>query len=249
MKINRKVLLTLSTLLPGTVLAGTMGTVAPAPEWMKVLAVSIGPAWTSNGISQTISYEPDLQYAYLARKVTSALLSGEAFAGLQHELAPWGLIQFGIAGAATTYARLDGDALVDADPDFNLFTYGYKVRHSRVAAKAKLISTAPWFVQPYLSGSVGVGFNRSSNFTTTPKISQAVSPSPFRPNTVSSFAYTAGIGVQRSFNENWQFGVGYEFASWGCSALSPTAGQTLNTALRLGHLYTNQLQFTLSTAF
>ncbi|MGL6035737.1 MAG: porin family protein, partial [Legionella sp.] len=52
-------------------------------------------------------------------------------------------------------------------------------------------------------------------------------------------AYTVGAGLQKSLNDNWQVGVGYEFADWGKSQLASAPEQTLNSGLGLNHLYTN----------
>jgi hypothetical protein len=39
-------------------------------------------------------------------------------------------------------------------------------------------------------------------------------------------------------NANWQIGIAYEFADWGKSELGRAAGQTLNSGLKIEHLYT-----------
>ena len=101
-------------------------------------------------------------------------------------------------------------------------------------------------VQPYVSGSLGVGFNRAHDFTITPKIFEEVPAPNFTDNRTTAFTYTLGIGVQKALTTNWQAGIGYEFANWGKSQLGRAPGQTLNSGLHLSHLYTNQLQFSLS---
>ncbi|MCX7090622.1 MAG: outer membrane beta-barrel protein [Legionellales bacterium] len=154
--------------------------------------------------------------------------------------------QFGLALAASSNANLNGDIWQDADPDFNNFSYKYQVSHTHVAVKGKLLVDVGQVVKPYVSGSLGVGFNRAHNFTITPKLFQQIAPLAFQSNTTTSFTYTLGAGIQKSLNEHWQAGLGYEFADWGNSQLARATGQSLNSGLSLSNLYTNSLQFSVS---
>lgn len=61
----------------------------------------------------------------------------------------------------------------------------------------------------------------------------------FSSHTHTTFTYTLGVGVQKVLNQNWQVGVGYEFADWEKNQLSRAEGQTLNSGLTQNHLYTN----------
>jgi opacity protein-like surface antigen len=101
-------------------------------------------------------------------------------------------------------------------------------------------------VLPWISGSIGVGFNRSNDFYNHPIISEAVPQSNFTDHTQTSFTYTVGAGIQKILNPNWQAGVGYEFADWGQSHLNRAAGQTQGHGLSLSHLYTNGLMFNIT---
>ena len=101
-------------------------------------------------------------------------------------------------------------------------------------------------VSPYISGSLGVGFNQAHDFTITPIIVQEVPPAPFKANTEVAFTYTLGAGFQRALSQHWQAGIGYEFADWGYSALGRTSQQNINNGPELNHLYTQQLQFSIT---
>ncbi len=61
----------------------------------------------------------------------------------------------------------------------------------------------------------------------------------FDSHTTTSFTYTLGVGVQRNVTPHLQAGIGYEFADWGSSKLSPATGQTTSGVLSLSHFYTN----------
>lgn len=225
-------------------LAGTMGEAQEA--YSKVVTFSAGPAWTTNGKTQIIELEPDLVKAFVANDKNTTLASSEIFLGLQRNFNPGFAYQVGIAFAASSSAKLSGSVWDEADPDFDNFYYKYKVNHTHVAVKGKLIADTNFVVQPYISGSLGAGFNRSYDFLLTQKIvEQSLFPA-FNSHTETSFTYTAGAGVQKAIDSHWTFGAGYEFADWGKSNLARTDSQPVGSGLKLSHLYTHQLQFSLS---
>ena len=211
-----------------------------------VLSLSLGPVWESAGNTQTFYLTPDIEKTYAANHASHALVDGELFLGIQKKLRDKLQGQIGLAVATTGNAVLSGAIWDDADPLFNNYTYQYQVRHTHLAIKGKLLAERGYVLTPWLSGSVGVGFNEAYSFNNTPSISQAAAISNFSPNTQTSFTYTVGAGVQRALNQHWQVGVGYEFADWGKSQLNSAVGQTLNSGLGLNHLYTNGFLFNLS---
>jgi opacity protein-like surface antigen len=244
MKPKKVVIGVLSTVLSGAAIAGTMG-VAPN-SWLRVVTLSAGAAWTTNGDTQTFFLQPETEKTYSADKKTSTLFIGELFYGwqraLNHTLS--GQIGFEVAGASN--ASLSGQIWDDALPEFNNFTYGYKVNHAHVAVKGKLLADMGAIVIPYFSGSVGVGFNHAYSFSNTPIIFEALPDPNFAAKTVTAFSYTAGIGAQRALSQNWQVGIGYEFADWGRSELGFAQGQTLGNGLKLAHIYTNGVLLNIS---
>jgi opacity protein-like surface antigen len=112
-----------------------------------------------------------------------------------------------------------------------------------VAVKGKLLADMGYMAIPYVSGSVGVGFNRAHNFNNIPVIFEALPNPNFASNTETAFSYTVGAGLQKALTPNWQVGAGYEFADWGKSQLGLAPGQTLGNGLAQDHVYTNALMF------
>ena len=211
-----------------------------------VVTLSAGPIWANAGNTQSIYLQPSIQKTYAADSNTTLLADGEVFLGFQRALNTRLNAQLGLAVATTGNANLTGDIWDDALPQFNNFNYAYTVQHTHVALKAKLLRDVGRAFTPYISGSLGVGFNQARNFTSTPTLFEA-SPTPnFQSNTTTAFTYTLGIGVQRAIDQHWQAGVGYEFANWGNSRLARMPEQTMGQGLSLNHLYTNGLQFSLS---
>ncbi|MCX7114881.1 MAG: outer membrane beta-barrel protein [Gammaproteobacteria bacterium] len=213
-----------------------------------VIALSGAPAWSDAGLNQTITSDPEIDTAYIAQHQTRLLGTAELFLGLQQKINPRLSAQYGLALAGSGTAKLSGDVWQDADPNFDNFTYTYNESQFRVALKGKLMAN-DWVahqpVEPYVSGSVGVGFNRAFGYSAWPKIFEAVPPPGFTDSTTTAFTYTVGAGIQKTLGTHWQAGLGYEFADWGASHLGAAPDQTLNGGLSLNHLYVNALQFTL----
>jgi opacity protein-like surface antigen len=226
--------------------AGTMGPVSKPNKLNWVGTFSIGPTWTKPGSQETLQLTPQIEKTYTAYQPQSTLADGELFLGIKKDL-PYDLFaHIGIAGALTSQAGLSGQIWDDADPQFNNYVYGYHIQHGHLALKAKVFKDLEYRVLPWVSGSVGVGFNRSNGFYNTPLISEAVIQNNFGNHTQTSFTYTVGAGIQKILNLNWQVGVGYEFADWGQSHLNAANGQTNGTGLSLNHLYTNGLMFNMT---
>jgi len=211
-----------------------------------VASLSLGPVWENAGDTQSFYLAPNIEKTYAANHSSHALVDGEIFLGIQRPLREKLEGQIGIAVAVTSNASLSGNIWDDTDPLFNNYTYNYQVRHTHLALKGKLLADSGYIVTPWVSGSLGVGFNQVHDFSNTPTISQAVVMPNFTSNTTTAFTYTLGVGVERNLNQHWQAGLGYEFADWGNSQLGRASGQALNTGLSLSHLYTNGFLFNLT---
>ena len=215
-------------------------------QWTPVFMLSGGPAWGSPGDSQTLALQSDIEKRYVANKTNQAIGTGEVFFGVQRAIKANLNGQLGLAVSATSNFGLNGDIWEDGNSAFNNYFYQYQVNHVGVMAKGKLIGEISPLIQPYLSAGVGVGFNRSHDFTITPRIFEEVPAPDFQSNTATAFTYTVGVGLQRTLTKHLQVGIGYEFADWGQSSLSRTAGQTAGSGLSLNHLYTNELLFSIT---
>lgn len=230
------------------VFAGSMAAVQPANQLPIVVSFSIGPVWTNPGQQQNNFYDIITERTYTANRPTNVLADGEIFLGLKANLPYQFFTHFGVEGALTSQAGLSGYIWdVPNDPAFNNFIYGYHLQHSHVALKAKLFKDLSYSIVPWISASVGIGFNRSHGYDYTPILADTPKEQgPFSDHTQSSFTYTAGAGIQKLLTDHWQVGVGYEFADWGKSHLGDAPGQSVNTGLSLNHLYTNGCLFNIT---
>jgi opacity protein-like surface antigen len=223
-----------------------MGPVIAPSDWRWVGSISAGPIWEDAGRTQTFFLTPEIEKTYTANNQMTVFGAGELFAGVQKMISPTWQVQLGLALMATGDATVGGEIWDDADPAFNNHTYRYKVQHTHAALKGKALMDAGYWMMPYISGSVGVGFNRAQGFTNTPIIFEAIPNNNFSSNTKTTFSYTVGAGLQRALNDQWQVGVGYEFADWGNSGLGRAAEQTLNSGLSLNNFYTHGLMINIT---
>lgn len=234
------------SVLGSVVFAGSMGPAVYYKDWKWVSSIAAGPVWARVGDNQTFFLNPEIEKTYLARKSTSVLASGELFVGIQKPLPFQWQWQLGLAVATTSNAKPQGIIWDDTYPQFDNHRYFYKVANTHIAIKGKLLLDKGHWVIPWVSASLGVGFNRAYDFTNTPLIFEALPNPNFTDHTKTAFTYTLGAGVQKPISEHWQMGVGYDLAAWGVSGLNRAAGQSLNTGLTLNNLYTNGVLFNLT---
>jgi opacity protein-like surface antigen len=232
--------LTFFLLSSSTAFAGAMGPAQSEQRTFKYFAtLAAGPAWESAGETQTFFLAPSIEKTYTSNHSTHALGEGEVFLGIQHPVRNSWTGQIGLSVVATSNTRISGNIWDDASPEFNNFTYHYQVQHTHVALKGKLLAENGYIVTPWVSGSVGVGFNNAYRYNNTPIIFEAVQNPNFSSHTQTTFSYTVGAGVERAVSTHWRAGIGYEFESWGKSQLNRAPSQTLGNGLKLSNLYTN----------
>jgi opacity protein-like surface antigen len=232
-----------SSLFTSGVWAGTVAPVAQQPSWSWVGAVSMGPVWPGHGDTQTFYLTPEIEKTYAFDESTHAVFDGEVFFGAQKSLTSSLQGQFGLSVGTTSSAHVSGDIWDDADPQFNNSTFDYKIQHTFVSAKGKLLVNRDHWLIPWVSGSLGLAFNDAHSFDNTPTTPDGLATPNFGSNTETAFTYTVGIGLQAALNAHWQLGLGYEFSDWGKNSLGRASGQTLNSGPSLNHLYSNGVLF------
>lgn len=215
-------------------------------EQLPVITLTGGVDWYSHGRMQTFFLQPDVEKTYTSNDASTPLGSLDLFLGLQKYIGAEWYGQYGLTFAGATNATLTGHIWEDASPNFDNYTYQYKMNHAYIGAKGKVLREIKYHFQPYISGSVGVGFNHAYNFSVTPIIYQEVPQSNFAAHTTAALSYTLGLGIQRPINDSWSVGLGYEFNNWGKSRLNRAPEQTLNSGLSLSHFYLNTFLLSLS---
>ncbi len=226
--------------------AGTMGVVVPEKTCTWVGTISAGPVWAKGDKTQTFYLAPETEKTYLSSESKTALVEGEFFFGMQKILSRQWQGQLGLGLTATGDAKFKGYIWDDADSEFDNYRYDYKVRHRAITLKGKLLLDKNNQLLPWISGSLGAGFNRTDKFMNAPLIFEAIRNNNFVHHVTNTFTYTLGFGLQQILNPHWQMGAGYEFADWGKSQMGRAAGQTLNTGLKIKNIYTNGFLFNLT---
>lgn len=229
-------------------IAGELGkSYEPNLDWGSIITLSGGPAWTNPGKDHYLyPNPPPMNNHFIPKKEWTTLGSGELFFGLQRFICPDVIGQFGIGVAAASDARLSG--FINVNDVIDVIHYRYQVSHVRAEFKGKLIAAGYRLAQPYLSASAGVGFNHAHDYIPVSSDTILYPPSYFDSRSTVAFSYTLGAGLQRNLNQNWQVGVGYEFADWGKNYLGGDdylLGQGPGSA----HLYTHELVFSVSYLF
>lgn len=224
-------------LISDVIQAGTIGDANRDLTWFGT--INIGSIWERSGQTQTFYLTPEVEKSYIAQNYTHDLVAGEIFLGLQKDLPQSLQAQLGIAFAITDSAPLSGHIWDDANSEFNNYDYSYFVQHTHIAFKGKLLADRGYWFLPWVSVSLGLGFNDAHNFKNKPLIFEAVADSNFSSHITTAFTYTLGVGIQREVYKHLQVGIGYEFSDWGKSQLGRALGQTMNNGLSLENFYTN----------
>lgn len=246
MKINSFLFVSFASFLTGCALAGTINTLISPSQWKRVITISGGAIWESGGKTHNFYLTPDIEKAYAPSNSNEALATGELFLGLQKVISRQLQGQLGLAVATSSHANQRGTIWDDADPQFANYSYQYKVNHTYLGLKGKLLLDTGYGFIPWLGASIGLGFNDTHGFTNLPLFFEALPTNNFTNNTNTSFSYTVDAGIQKTINQHWQVGASYEFSDWGKNQLGKAAGQILNSGLASNHLYTNGLLFNLT---
>lgn len=218
-------------------------------NWSPIITLSGGAAWATAGLNQYLYTYTYPVYSYLSYyPQSSSMATGEILFGLQTQVYPTIIGELGLGVAGATDGSVEGYEQIVNTTDS--YPYQYQVNHARVELKGRIISNYYDLVQPYVSGSLGVGFNHAHDFRALFTSPTVVPPQWYANYTAVAFAYTVGAGLQTNINKNWQIGVGYQFADLGKSFLNYYSnGQVTAKGPKLAHFYTNEVVANLSYLF
>lgn len=211
-----------------------------------VIGLSAGPVWGGGGRTQVLTIEPEIVKTYRANSTQNDLFSGELFVGKHRQMGSRLEVQYGLAAVVTSSAGFSGAIWDDESETFDNYTYQYHAQHAHLAVKVKCLANFGYDYRPYISGSVGAGFNRSYDYSSTSTLAEAVPMPAFRSDTQTAFTYNVGLGVAKTWKENFQFAVGYEFSDWGQGHLSRGVGQVTGSGVSFNHYLTSGIMFNVS---
>jgi opacity protein-like surface antigen len=250
-----------------TTMAGTTGHTHPTfnyqnyiPDWFSnikfnnfapirdsyVITLSAGQGYETTQNRQAITLTPSVEKTYNSNPSQQDFANAEIFLGVQENLTMRLKGQLGLSIQGSGNTRITGNIWDDSNPQFNNYEYSYMVQHMDVSLKAKLLADVHMVFIPWLSASMGIGFNSAHAFYSVPTDLTALPTPNFSANSTVAFSYTLGFGLQYPITPHWQIGGGYEFADWGKSELGTTSGQTGGTGPVLNHLYSSSILVNLS---
>ncbi len=218
-------------------------------KFSYVASLSLNQAWSRVGEQQRFYLRQNIEQTFTANRSNSSFAEGEIFLGIQQDISSWVQAQLGLAYQATGNVNLEGNIWDDADPAYNNYSYAYQVSHQHAAVKLKLLIDMKSVIRPYVSGSLGIGYNTSHSYHNTATIPEAIANPNFANKTISDFTYTLGLGGQMDMTTHTSIGFGYEFASWGKSQLGRAPAQTVNTGLVLNNLCASALSANLTYVY
>ncbi len=207
----------------------------------RLFAFSIGPAWSRNGQSQTLTLQPGVVNTYSAKIENNVFPYMEALIGMERQLSQMVYAQLGVEVGGGSTARFRGTITQANNPNYNEDTYSYNVNELRVLAKGKVLFDLNFYAtRPFLSAGIGMGFNHAYSYATQPSSSFI-----FKANTKMALASTLGVGFEEVINDHWHAAIGYEFANWGRSQLDAATNQSTTPGLVENNIYINSVLISL----
>ncbi|MCL9684364.1 outer membrane protein [Legionella maioricensis] len=207
---------------------------------------NVGADFIRSGRSQTVTLLPPFSNHYTNSdnyQSSGSLGGGLGIESFKSERLFW---QLGVSAYFDSQVTNSGDVWQFGLPEFNNLTYSYQTQYSRIVASGKILSTVKQRIHPYLSGELGVGFNRVSGYHEIPLIPEVLPMSPFRSATQSSFTWGAGVGLDVDLNAPVRLGIGYQFADLGKASLGLSPAQLTNDTLHVSNSYTHQVRIQLT---
>lgn len=241
----RKIVFTSLLLLDNSGLyAGTMGEVNKPHSMYAEINASLD--WIRTNNTQIISLLPPFSDTYTGNQAYKVSGGFGVGAGIEREVNANLLWQLGLAANFNSAVQAHGVIVLFNDPNFDDFDYRYKVQSSRLVATGKLLGTYQQVFHPYVSGELGSAFNRSYGYTEIPRLATQPPKAPFKDNTLASFTWGVGVGVDMDISSNLRLGVGYQFSDFGRSCLGVSSAQATSETLTIVHLYDNQARVQLT---
>lgn len=216
------------------------------PTWRPVVTLGTGFAASSNiGSSQSfpiLNPVTDQFYNYSANHTTQTFGLMDGFLGVEKNLQPQWLLQAGIDYHQLAPFYATGNLTQGADTlSANSYTYYYGVLARQLLVEGKLLYNFKEVYHPYMMAGVGASYNKAYNYYTSIPLFLTFTRM-YSNNSVTSFSYAFGLGVDMDISERIRLGIGYRFADFGRVSLGNATIDSTNVAgtLSQSHLYTNE---------
>ena len=215
-------------------------------NWHPILAFSAGAAFSNPGESKNIPAHDGIFsfYHYDASDSSHARFLGGLFLGAEFLLQPEHLsLQAGLSYYQPVSFTLTGEVTQGADVSSeNQYSYQYDIQSQQVLIESKLLYNVQHY-HPYLTAGIGAVFNRSQNFEVDIDPPFTTFSNQFKDNTVTSFMYRIGLGIDIDIAKQTRLGLGYRFADLGKTKTGHGVIDTVSTnnTLSQSRLYSNEI--------
>lgn len=167
-------------------------------------------------------------------------------------------IALGLATYYVNFGKVQGTEFpfVNGGNFFDTLDYQFDARSYALLLESRIFYNVNDY-QPYLLGGIGTAWNTLHNYSETPtdpSSSAAPIPIVFGDNTQKSFAYEAGIGVQRQIYQDCEYqiryfaSVDYRYINFGNAQLGSFPAQTSNERLEISNLSTHDIVISLKAS-
>ncbi len=214
--------------------------------WHPMLTLTAGAAFNSDaGHSQNFPATDEIFsfFNYAANNTHQTLAIFGGFVGAEFLLHPKWDLQAGLAYYQPSTFHTNGIVTQGIDPDSeNLYTYKYAIQSRQLLAESKLLYHCRYF-HPYLSAGIGAAWNRSQSFAVNIQPPFTTLSNQFNNNTMTSFTYSVGLGLDVDMTKQARIGIGYRFADLGKSKTGNGIIDDVITqnTLSQSHLYTHEI--------
>jgi len=159
-------------------------------------------------------------------------------------------VQIGISYHDITKMGVNGSLEQGISPPFTPFNYNYSINSSQLLVEAKLLHQWNKLFYPYLTGGIGAGFNKATNYSTNVPNYLTLTPY-YSDKSSTSLSYSVGLGINFLKFQPIAIGLGYRFSDLGQVKLGNghLRNRLITSQLGQSHLYLNTFLIELNCYF
>ncbi len=145
--------------------------------------------------------------------------------------------------------KLGGDVWQFSEPEFNNFTYQYKMASYQFFATFKFLLAASHWLNPFVFASLGLSRNCATSFEEFADDDTGVINAPFADKSINQFAYALGAGLALNVTRFFRVSLLYRYLNIGMVELGPSTSQLTQANFATSQLNFNQFCLLVSYQF
>lgn len=212
--------------------------IAVIGPYCPVVALAIAaqsPIFTTT--SQDILMVEPFRNTYVSNNGASVPIVGNVLVGVEQPLPR----KFKWQAAASYYRDasyvIQGTVLQFANPAYDNLNYNYRIAADRVLFETKLLGTYNTILHPYVTGGLGVIYNRAYGYHEERVVSTAAPMQvKFLDKTAVGFTYMGGAGADLDIVSYLRLGLRFQYSGLGNASLGPIPNQAVAKGLEAPRL-------------